>query len=101
MTRTKPNKSAAIREQLKKTPNATAPEVVKALAAEGIKVSPVLVYNVRNRIERKGTTGKKRGRPSKDGTVSVESLLQAKAFAERSGGIEAARGALEALSKLS
>ena len=81
------NKAAKIRAALADNPGASAKEIVKALAAQRVRVTPAQVYNV------KSTTAK----PKVDGYAS---LIQAKKLADALGGVEQARAALDVLAKL-
>ena len=81
------NKAAKIREYLAENPNASAAEVVKALAAQRVRVKPAQVYSL------KGAAGK----PKANG---YESLIQAKRMADAMGGVDKARAALDVLAKL-
>lgn len=56
-----PNKAAAIREYLQANPTAKGVDVVKALAAKGMKVAAAQVSNVKVAMNKK--SGKKPGRP--------------------------------------
>jgi hypothetical protein len=103
--RKKRNKSAAIRAYIEANPSAGPTEVVNALKAKKMTVTPTLVSNVKNRMTGGQTTGKrkgKRGRPAgvSSDKVSINSLIVAKKFADQVGSIEAARQALETLSRL-
>jgi hypothetical protein len=84
------NKAAQIREFLAEQPEASAAEVVKALASQRVRVSPAQVYNA------KATAGK----PKASGSPGYESLIQAKRMADAMGGVEKARAALDVLAKL-
>ena len=84
------NKAAKIREFLAEQPDASAAEVVKALAAQRVRVSATQVYNV------KATAGK----PKASGSGGYESLIQAKRLADAMGGVDKARAALDVLAKL-
>lgn len=110
-----PNKSAAIREYLKTHPKAGPTEVCKALKkAKNMDLAPALVSNVRAAMEgRKGGKKKRRGakpgpkagrpagRPAASSTDKiVSSLIEARAFADKVGGVEQAQALLKALSKL-
>jgi hypothetical protein len=81
------NKAAKIRALLTENPDATAKEVVEMLAAQRVRVSPAQVYNLKST----------RAKPAVD---EYASLLQAKKLADAMGGVEKARAALEALTKL-
>jgi hypothetical protein len=81
------NKAAKIRAILADNPKATAKEVVEVLAAERVRVTAGHVYNVKSVM----------GKPKLDGFAS---LLQAKKLADKMGGIEKARAALEVLARL-
>jgi chromosome condensin MukBEF complex kleisin-like MukF subunit len=82
------NKAGKIREYLAEQPQASAAEVVKALAAQRVRVSPAQVYNV------KATAGKPKA------ANGYESVIQAKRLADAMGGIDKARAALDVLAKL-
>jgi hypothetical protein len=101
------NKSAAIREYLKDNPTAGPSQVVAAMAEKNMKVTPTLVSNVKSRMLN-GTapaakTGR-RGRPAKrangEASFPMSLLLEAKRLAEQAGSVDAAREALNAISKL-
>lgn len=81
------NKAAKIRSILANRPDASAKEVVAALAKQRVRVTPQQVYNV------KTTTAK----PKADGYAS---LVKAKRLADAMGGVEKARAALAVLAKL-
>ncbi len=104
--RRKRNKSAAIRAYLEANPEAGPTQVVEALKAKKMTVTPTLVSNVKNRMSHGQMGTGRRGRPGRPalGTsdkVSIASLLEAKKFAEHVGSIDAARQALDTLSRLS
>ena len=77
------NKAAKIREFLANQPEASAAEVVKALAAQRVRVTAAQVYNVKATTEKPKASG-------------YESLIQAKKLAD---GFKA-RAALDVLAKL-
>jgi hypothetical protein len=84
------NKAAKIREMLGELgADVPAKEVVAALAARRVRVSPAQVYNVRSA---EGKPKAKSGR--------YDELVQAKKLADAMGGIDQARAALDALAKL-
>ena len=92
MAKRRHNKSAAIRAALAERPDATAKEIVEALAMQRIRVTPALVYNVM------GATSKPKSRKAKSNAFA--SLVQAKRLADAMGGVDKARAALEDLAKL-
>ena len=110
------SKSQAVRDYLTENPDATASVVVPELAKRGIKVSPALVSQVKQRMKQAGdldgqkTTAKKRpGRRSstrKPTTVSTSKaltandLVEAKKRVDDLGGIDQARKALKYLEEL-
>lgn len=99
------NKSQAVRDYLKTNRNAMPKDVVEALKAQGIEVSAQTVSTAKFMMKRK-RRGKRAagGRKSSAGNgemVSVSALLDAKKLIDKLGGIEKAKSALEALSKLS
>lgn len=123
-----PNKSAAIREYLDNNPEAKPREIVDALKAQGVEVTPAFVSTIKSKSGG-GTAApkKRRGRPkaaaqeaaapstpratsapaAKRGgglpagdTVSVDGLIRAKKLAEELGGVDKVRAALAALEKI-
>ena len=92
------SKAQAIRDEFaSQGPKARPKDVIAVLKSKGVSVSSAQVSNI------KATLAKhKRGRKShgSNGTLSLESLVEAKKLADRLGGIEAARYAIEALAKL-
>lgn len=102
-----PNKSQAIRDYLQANPKAGPTEVCQELGKKGIKMTPALVSNVKRAMLGK-KPGKKKvgrkaaGRPAAAGdTVSVNALLEARAFVEKAGSIANAYQALKTLERLS
>ena len=81
------NKAAKIRQMLADHPEASAKEIVAALAAQRTRVTAAQVYNVKS-TQAKPKTGR------------YETLLQAKKLADALGGIDKARQALDVLAKL-
>jgi len=81
------NKAAKIRAILADRPNATAKEIIKALAAQRVRVTAAQVYNV------KSTAAKPK-------TDKYATLIQAKRLADKLGGVEQARAALDVLARL-
>lgn len=69
-------------------------DVVAALAERGIKVTSAQVSTLRKALRRTGRAS------TAIGSVSFDHLVAAKSLAERLGGIENARHALEQLSRL-
>lgn len=103
------NKSALIREYFDSHPAAGPSEVVAALAEKKVRVTPTLVSNVKSRMQHGGSTAgkRRRGRPGRPGrrpageaALTVSVLVEAKRLAESAGSLDAARQALDALSKL-
>ena len=98
-TTKKQTKSGAVREYLRKNPNAGPTEVSKALKTRGIVVSPAHVSNVKQSSKRK--SGMKRGRkPAAGDSISLVQLVEARRFAQNVGGVDAAVGLLQSLGKL-
>jgi hypothetical protein len=96
------NKSLAIRTYKSNHRKAGPKEIVAALKAEGIDVSPAFVSTVLSNARRKGG---KRGRkaaaaPAGRGDKALASLIQAKKLSDAMGGIDKARAALDALAKI-
>ncbi|HUE70426.1 MAG TPA: hypothetical protein VMP01_06000 [Pirellulaceae bacterium] len=93
----KNSKAAKIREYLADHPDAKAADVVAALKSQRVKVSGAQVYNV------KAANGKPKRRAksvkrSKGDTLTA--LIEAKKLADKLGGVERARDAVNALARL-
>ena len=95
MARRKVNKSAKIRAEFDKNPKARPRDVVAALAARKIKVSPAQVSNIRSRMAGKRKSGKLNG-----GMIAVSDLQAAKKLVDALGSIERAQSAIGALARL-
>lgn len=69
-TKTKVNKSAAIRDVLTINPQASASDVVDALEAQGITVVPNQVYGIKAELAKKKTGAARNGngKPHRNGT---------------------------------
>jgi hypothetical protein len=108
------SRSANVRRHLEEKPDAPAADIVQAMEKQGMPISATLVYNIKREMGL--SKPRKRGRRRKaaaaaapgGGTkaragdnVSLSALLKAKRMAEGMGGIERAKNALDALSKLS
>src|SRR5688572_11720749 len=100
-----PNKSNAIRNYKANHSDAGPKEISEALSKDGVKVTPAFVSTVLSNDKRKGGNGRRKrrggrrpGRPG--GNKTMATLIQAKKLAEQMGGIERARRALNALSRL-
>ena len=100
------NKSAAIREELaRRGGQAASGEIIKALAERGITVSSAHVANEKARQLGKmqsGAVPKSKARSSRAIDVGSfeQTLLAAKQFVDRAGGIDEARKVLELLARL-
>ncbi len=90
----KSSKAAKIREYLAAHPNAKAADVVAALKARRVKVSAAQVYNV------KAANGKPKRRAKAAGGDTLTALIDAKKLADKLGGVDRAREAVEALARL-
>jgi hypothetical protein len=103
------NKSEAIRAYLSEHPEATPSVVVPALAGQGVKVTAQLVSSVKSTMKARG---KKRGRRGKVATqraaarntrassLTAADLVEAKNFADRLGGVDQMRKAIDLLEQL-
>jgi hypothetical protein len=100
------NKSAAIREELsRRGGQAASGEIIKALAARGIVVSSAHVANEKARQLGKARSAVELAggaRPGRAGDLSSfeQTLLVAKQFVDRAGGIDEARKVLDLLARL-
>ncbi|QDT67349.1 hypothetical protein MalM25_02460 [Planctomycetes bacterium MalM25] len=106
-----PNKSQAIRDYLKNKPDAGPTEIVKELKKKGMTLTPALVSNVKAAmLGKKPGKKKRRGKPGpKPGSkrvasisdkVSLSSLIEAREFVDKVGGVDQAQALLKALGKL-
>jgi arginine repressor len=87
-TKTKgPNRSKAIRGYLSKNPAANAQEVVDGLKAEGMKVTPGLVYSVKAAGQKK-KAAKKAAKKSAASTNGSAGATKADLIREVAGGME-------------
>src|SRR5262245_50740780 len=105
MARRKTNKSAKIREYLSANPSATPSKIIEALKEKGVKVGASLVSQVKyGQMKGKNGRRKKRGRPAARSVngqrVDFTQLVEAKTLADKMGGVERARQALDLLAKL-
>ena len=105
MAKRKVNKSAAIRDYLASNPSATPSTIIEDLKKKGLKVGASLVSQVKYG-QMKATNGRRKpGRPagaSANGSrVDIDQLVQAKSLADKLGGLEKAKQALNILAKLS
>ena len=103
------NVSKSVRDYASANKSAKPKDISAALKKQGIVASPNYVSNILSTAKRaKGKPGrKKRARAAAPvaagGNISdvIASLVEAKKFAAKVGGIDAARKALDALAKLS
>lgn len=118
------SKSELIRQAHAASPTAGPTEIAKAiLASNNIKISPAMVSTVLSQDKSRGGKPGKRGRPKKsateaagapkkrgrgrpaaakssEGDVSINTLVRVKKLTEELGGIDKAKAALEALSRI-
>jgi hypothetical protein len=103
------NKSVAIREYLANHSDEGPSAVARALSKPGFVITPSFVSNVKLMDKKKGRRKAKRGRPPGSGkkrgrragdSVSMSALMEAKKLAAAMGGIEKAKAALNAYSRI-
>ena len=95
------NLSAEIRKYAEANPKAKPKAVAEGLAAAGVKVTPIYVSTILSNMRRKSGKGKRRGRRAAAGGGDVlAKLVLAKKLADRLGGVDAARAALDVLAKI-
>lgn len=101
------NKSQAIRDALNSKRGIKPQEVVEILATQGIETTAAYVSTIKSNTKKKKNAGRKTagpGRPPKTRSTgdsfSVETLLAAKKMAEKLGGVDQAKAALDAISRL-
>ncbi|MEX0936993.1 MAG: hypothetical protein WDZ59_03975 [Pirellulales bacterium] len=93
------NKSEAVRDQLRRDPDAKPKAISAALAEQGIKVEPAYVSIIKTKFKTAPNGQGRRGR-GRGGKVDIDNLLVAKRFAEQMGGVDQARQALDVLDRL-
>jgi hypothetical protein len=111
-------KSASIRAYREAHPTATPKEIEAGLGAEGLTVSRQFISNILSNDKKKrrkrgrpagkvgrpkGKVGRpagKVGRPAMSDSVSLSALVTAKKLADQLGGVDNAKGLLDALVKL-
>ena len=100
-TRSKVNKSQRIREYAAKNPKAGPTEITRALAKDGIKVTPPLVSNVLGAAKRK-KVGKRKAVSAKAASdkVSLSDLVATGQFVDKVGGVDEAKALIKAIEKL-
>lgn len=99
------NKAHEIRSEFERQGGEARPrDVIAALAAKGVEVSSAQVSNVKKALAGGGAVKAKPGRKktsrASSDAVSLDTLLEAKRLAERLGGVDAAKRALDVLSRL-
>lgn len=86
-----PNKSAAVRELLAKDPKAAVKDIVATMQHQGLKISPNLVYIIKNKMKAKKRIEKRQRamEASKKGGAAnpVELILKVRVLASEAGGI--------------
>jgi hypothetical protein len=95
------NKSELIRNYKQQHPEAGPTAIVEALGQQGVKVTPAFVSTVLSNAKRKTRRRRgPRGTVARMASNGVATLVQAKQFADKLGGIDKAREALDALAKI-
>src|SRR5690348_15255794 len=104
------NKSATIRNYKKEHPEAGPTEIATSLSKDGMRVTPQFVSTVLSNAKRRGgKRGRRRmgrraaapvARQTSGNNDLLQNLVEAKKLAERMGGVEKAREALDVLAKL-
>ena len=101
MAKTKPErgaKAAAIREHFATNPKAKASEVIAALASKGLKVSPPMIYVIRNKDKKKQRKAARVERVAKVGVTNpVLFLTKVKSLAMEAGGMKNLKAFVDAL----
>lgn len=95
------NKSELIRQYKQEHPDAGPTAIVEALGQQGVKVTPAFVSTVLSNAKRKTRRrGARRAGVARAEANGVAALVQAKQFADKLGGIQQAKAALDALAKI-
>ena len=98
------NKSAAIRDLYKESPEIKVKEVISTLGAKGIKVAPNLVYLIKGKMKGEKTHRRQVNRAATkvakaSGSIdSVQTIVKVKALAAEVGGLSTLRALVDALS---
>jgi hypothetical protein len=97
------NKSALVREILKKEPKTPTKEIVSALAAQGHKVSDNLIYMLKSKMKdkkRKAKRQKVMATTTRSGIANpVEMIRDIKKLAERAGGLRTLKEMVDVLAE--
>jgi hypothetical protein len=107
VARKKRNRSEDIRKYLKTDPTAGPAKIVAEMKKQGITVSAALASRVKSRLQNPAGARKlgPRGRPRAIGrkpgdVVAVDSLIQAREFVDKVGGIDEASRLLRTLARI-
>ena len=108
MARKKRNRSQDIRDYLETDPSAGPAKIIAELKKKGISVSSALASRVKSRMQNpagavtRGRRGRPRikGRQSRDELVAIDSLILARDFASKVGGVDEATRLLRMLSRI-
>lgn len=99
----KPNRSAAIREELAATPHASSKDIVAILAAKGLKVTLSLVYMVKSQLKLKKKRQKRElATATSKSTASldpVQLIVRVKELARDAGGIKQLKQLVDVLAE--
>ena len=92
MAKRKVNKSQAVRDLLAANPKATTKEIVEAMGAKGLKISPNLVYLLKSKQKRKQRKQKRLQAVAASRAAGlsnpIEAVMQIKSLASHLGGIK-------------
>ena len=90
MAKRKHNKSQAVRDLLTANPKMTTKEIVGAMSAKGMKISPNLVYLIKSKGRSK-TRRQKRARfneAAKSMSTPLDVIIQLKSLSDNVGGLK-------------
>jgi hypothetical protein len=93
-------KAAAIRDHIQQNPSDKATDIIKALAAKRIKVTPTQVYGIMSNGKSPAKKSSKAPSKAPANGSQVESLFHVKTLVTAVGSIDQARQALDTYAKL-
>lgn len=100
------NKTQEIKAILDADANATPKAISATLAEKGIEASPAYVSTIKSKLKKTGGAtaigrgrGGRRAKAAGD-NISISTLVEAKRFADKMGGVDKLKAAIDALAKL-
>jgi hypothetical protein len=99
MAKKKSTKASAIREELARSPKASAKEIQATLGTRGIKVHVNHIYLIKHATKRKARKAKRAASRQNGHTSPVELVLDVRKLAEQAGGIAQLKALVDVLAE--